>query len=207
MKVSPETICKAWKEFTDTALKPDVVRAHLEALSDWVNSEPKTIRRMSAEQLANFRQETIEALLANGITKERAEELVSGLIARAREIVTAGADTADNLAVSGGTGANVSLGDEPNRRITAGAGLTRYICLYCRRKHLTMMSWQCPVPDVVNCLNYFVTPNDYRLKNPSMFANQLPTDESEIESKRIKPESNRDSDSVDPTDGTTVGEQ
>jgi hypothetical protein len=206
MKVSPETICKAWKEFTDTALKPDVVRAHLESLSEWTNSEPKTIRRMSAEQLANFRQETIEALLANGVAKERAEELVSGLIARAREIVTAGANTADILVV-GGAGPNLSLGGEPNRQSTAGAGLTRYICLYCRRKHPTMMSWQCPVPDNVNCLNYFVTPDDYRVKNSSMFANQIPADESEIESKRIKPESNRDSDSVDPTDGTTVGQQ
>ena len=75
MKVDPEAMCKAWKEFAYTTLKPEVVCAHLETLSEWSNSKPKTIRHMTAEELANLRQETIDALVVQGSTRECAQEL------------------------------------------------------------------------------------------------------------------------------------
>jgi len=88
MKLSPESICTAWKEFTDATLKPEVFHANLEKLSEWSNSKSKTIRHMSAEQLANLRQETIHAVTAQGSTKERAEELTAHITVSAESFAT-----------------------------------------------------------------------------------------------------------------------
>jgi hypothetical protein len=79
MKVNPEMICESWKETTGTVLNAERVREHVAALSEWANRRPETIRYMDREQLANLRREIIDALLAQGTTRERAKELVASL--------------------------------------------------------------------------------------------------------------------------------
>ena len=55
------------------------IHKHGAQLSEWLHRKPHTIRYMNSEELAILRKETIDALMAQGATRERAEELTASL--------------------------------------------------------------------------------------------------------------------------------
>ena len=93
MKVDAEKICEPWKEPTGAILRPERVAAHVEAVSEWENRSPKTIRHATVEQLKDLRQETIDALLPCGVTRERAEQLATSILSSPEDIPSGNTET------------------------------------------------------------------------------------------------------------------
>ena len=61
------------------SLKPARVRDQMITLAEWLTRKPNTIRYMTPEQLRDLRREIIDALIAQGASRERAEELTATL--------------------------------------------------------------------------------------------------------------------------------
>jgi hypothetical protein len=85
----PEVMQKFWVQWNESReggndnfgapSSAERVHDHISKLSEWINRKPNTIRYMNPEELAALQKKILDALVAFGSTRERAEELTANL--------------------------------------------------------------------------------------------------------------------------------
>jgi hypothetical protein len=74
-----DVACGAWKTHLGVKANPARVRDQMITLAKWLTGKPNTTRYMTPEQLRKLRGEIIDGLIAQGTSREGAEELTATL--------------------------------------------------------------------------------------------------------------------------------